>query len=131
MDNTPVIGIEDELATGQPTGRTCCDLPPSLQLAMGEADRLSAAFKALSHPVRLQIVDLLSRYGGQICVCDVESQFDLKQPTISHHFKILREAGLIDSERRGQWLYYFALPRRLEEISDLLTSFADGANRNA
>ena len=116
----------EEEQTGEPLPiQGCCALPPSLQLATTEAERLAAVFKALGHPVRLQIIDLLSRYGGQICVCDVESQFMLKQPTISHHVKILRKAGLINSERRGQWLYYSAVPQRLEEISHLLTSFAE------
>ena len=70
----------------------CCSSSLSLRLAAAEAEQLAAMFKALGHPVRLQIVELLGRYGGQVCVCDVESQFDLSQPTISHHLRILREA---------------------------------------
>ena len=59
---------------------------------------------------------MLSRYGGQACVCDVENLFDLSQPTISHHLKVLRKAGLIDSEQRGLWRYYFVRPAALREL---------------
>jgi ArsR family transcriptional regulator len=79
-------------------------------------------FKALGHPVRLQIVELLSRFAGQACVCDVEDQFDLSQPTISHHLKILREAGLVVAEQRGLWVYYHLRPAALESLRLLLHS---------
>jgi ArsR family transcriptional regulator len=99
----------------------CCgDLPPSLRLSSDEADELAAMFKALGHPVRLQIVDLLSRYGGQVCVCDVESQFALSQPTISHHLKILREAGLVAAEQRGLWVYYYLRMAAMDKLHGLL-----------
>lgn len=100
----------------------CCSLPPSLRLAPEEAQHLAAMFKALGHPVRLQIVELLSRYGGQVCVCDVESQFDLSQPTISHHLKILREAGLVASEQRGLWAFYVVQPAALAQLRSVLGS---------
>ena len=77
-------------------------------------------FKALGHPVRLQIVDLLSRYAGQACVCDIESQFALSQPTISHHLKILREAGLVAAEHRGLWAFYFLRPAAMDKLRSLL-----------
>ncbi len=97
--------------------RGCCNLAPnSLQIAEDDATRLAAMFKAIGNPVRLQIIDMLSRYGGQACVCDVESLFDLSQPTISHHLKVLRKAGLIDSEQRGLWRYYFVRPAALQEL---------------
>jgi ArsR family transcriptional regulator len=100
----------------------CCSLPPSLRLASAEAEQLAAMFKALGHPVRLQMVELLSRYGGQVCVCDVENQFDLSQPTISHHLKILREAGLVAAEQRGLWVYYFVQPAALAQLRGVLGS---------
>lgn len=90
----------------EPTCTTVCGLPAELGLSGAEARRLAGAFKALGHPVRLQIVELLSRQGGQVCVCEIEQNFPLSQPTISHHFKVLREAGLIDAEQRGLWVYY-------------------------
>ena len=79
-------------------------------------------FKAIASPVRLQMVNLISRLGGQICVCDIESQFELSQPTISHHLKILREAGIIDCERRGQWLFYFTRRDALSTLDQFLSS---------
>lgn len=98
----------------------CCTPALSLRLSPGEANELAAMFKALGHPVRLQIVELLSRYAGQVCVCDIESQFDLSQPTISHHLKILREAGLVDAEQRGLWVYYFLHTSAVERLRSLL-----------
>ena len=79
--------------------------------------------KALGHPVRLQIVDLLNRYGGRVCVCDIEGQFDLTQPTISHHLKVLREAGLVGFEPRGLWAYYFLRPGAIQEITTLAAAW--------
>jgi ArsR family transcriptional regulator, arsenate/arsenite/antimonite-responsive transcriptional repressor len=98
----------------------CCVLPPSLRLSSAEAEELSAMFKALGHPVRLQIVDLLSRFAGQVCVCDVENQFELSQPTISHHLKILREAGLVAAEQRGLWVFYYLRPAAVDKLRSLL-----------
>ncbi len=104
----------------QPTPDRCCAMPPSLRLPTNEADELAAMFKALGHPVRLQIVELLSRFGGQACVCDVEAQFSLSQPTISHHLKILREAGLVAADQRGLWVYYHVNPTAVEQLWLLL-----------
>jgi len=104
-------------AAPRATGRGCCALTPdSLQMTSEDAARLAAMLKAMGNPVRLQIVHMLSRYGGQACVCDVESLFDLSQPTISHHLKVLRNAGIIDSEQRGLWRYYFVRPAALREL---------------
>lgn len=98
----------------------CCGTLPALRWTEGEAEHLAAMFKALAHPVRLQIVDLLSRYAGQVCVCDVEAQFDLSQPTISHHLKVLRQAGLIDCEQRGVWAFYYTRPEALAQLGAVL-----------
>ncbi len=96
--------------------RNGCCADVSLCYAAQEATKLAQMFKALSHPVRLQIVALLSRYSGQVCVCDIEAQFDLKQPTISHHLKVLRQAGLIESVQHGLWVYYFVRPTALQQL---------------
>jgi ArsR family transcriptional regulator len=83
---------------------------------------LAPVFKALGDPVRLRLVSLIgARQGGEVCVCDLTSAFDLTQPTISHHLKVLREAGLIDSERRGTWVYYRVVPAALERMAALLS----------
>lgn len=79
-------------------------------------------FKALGDPVRLRLVSLIgARQGGEVCFCDLTSAFDLTQPTISHHLKVLREGGLIDSQRRGTWVYYRLVPAALERVAALLT----------
>ena len=116
-EQLPDIVERDELKIGR---AGCCSSPLSLRLAAAEAEQLAAMFKALGHPVRLQIVALLGRYGGQVCVCDIESQFDLSQPTISHHLRILREAGLVAAEQRGQWAFYHVRPAALERLRSVL-----------
>ena len=70
------------------------------------AGALAAAFKAVGHPVRLQILQMLALQSDPVCACDIESMFSLSQPTISHHLRVLRKAGLVVSERRGTWIYY-------------------------
>jgi ArsR family transcriptional regulator len=97
-----------------------CDTAAALRFDAGQAEHLAAGFKALSHPVRVQIVDLLSRFGGEVCVCEIERHFDLTQPTISHHLKVLREAGLIDGDQRGMWIYYRVMPGGIEPLRVLL-----------
>jgi ArsR family transcriptional regulator len=108
------------------TRAACCDELPELRLTSEEAEQLAHMFKALGHPVRLQIVDLLSRFGGKVCVCDIESQFDLTQPTISHHLKALREAGVVDCEMRGLWAYHFVRPAQLQQLRTLMGEWISG-----
>jgi ArsR family transcriptional regulator len=122
-ENTTIQALAGDSAAGQVR---CCALGPSLRLEAEEAGELSAMFKALGNPVRLQIVELLSRFAGQVCVCDVEGQFDLSQPTISHHLKILREAGLVASEQRGLWVYYFLRPEAVDKLRSLLGALVEG-----
>ncbi len=87
-------------------GSRCCEELES-SISTEDAQQLSADFQILGHPVRLQILDVLAHHAGQVCVCDLEAAVPVKQPTVSHHLRLLREAGLIDSERKGQWMYYF------------------------
>lgn len=78
-------------------------------------------FKALSDPARLRLLSLVAaRAGGEACVCELSAGFDLSQPTISHHLKVLREAGLLTSERRGTWVYYRVEPTELARLATLL-----------
>lgn len=98
---------------------SCCTPDAALRLSAADAERLALLCKALGHPVRVQIVDMLSRYAGQACVCDVEAQFDLSQPTISHHLRTLREAGILGVEQRGLWAYYYVIPGALEPVRAL------------
>ena len=91
--------------------------------ALGEsqATELAAMFKALGDPVRLRLLSLIASHpGGEACVCEISTTFDVSQPTISHHLKLLRSAGLLDSERRGTWVYYWVIPPALQQLSSVL-----------
>ncbi|GGK74127.1 transcriptional regulator [Sphaerisporangium melleum] len=108
----------------------CCT--PMTREPLGEADaaELSRMFKALSDPVRLRLLSLIASHeGGEACVCDLTGPFDVSQPTISHHLKVLREAGLVGSERRGTWVYYWVLPVALNRLSTLLQAPVSTATR--
>jgi len=97
---------------------------PLVREPIGEAAAtgLAQVFKALGDPVRLRLLSLIGAHqGGEVCVCDLTSAFDLTQPTISHHLKVLREAGIITSERRGTWVYYRLVPAALERMASLLS----------
>src|SRR5436190_14117134 len=87
----------------------CCG-PTTEPLAVHERDQLAAQFKALADPTRVAIVNQLSA-ADEVCVCNLTAAFDLSQPTISHHLKVLREAGLVESTRRGTWAYYRLVPK--------------------
>ena len=93
---------------------------PLVREPVGEdvAAGLARVFKALADPVRLRLVSLIGAHAGdEACVCDLTSAFGLTQPTISHHLKVLREAGIIISERRGTWVYYRVVPGALAALS--------------
>jgi len=112
-----------DLAIIAVSGPDVCARPALVSEPIDEASAagLAQVFKALGDPVRLRLVSLIgAREGGEVCVCDLTSAFDLSQPTISHHLKVLREAGLIDSERRGTWVYYRLVPAALERMAGLL-----------
>jgi ArsR family transcriptional regulator len=109
------LGITDVTAGG------CC--PPMVDQALSQdaAAELATGFKALGDPVRLRLLSLIAARGGEeVCVCELTDAFQVKGPTISHHLKVLREAGLIDCERRGTWVYYWIVPAGLAPLSQLL-----------
>ena len=82
---------------------------------------MAAIAKALGDPIRLQLVDVLRKHAGKVCVCELTPLFDVGQPTVSHHLKMLRDAGIVDSERQGLWAYYYVNPEALEELTTWLT----------
>ena len=102
-------------------GEPCCAPVVYPDVERERAERIAQIAKALADPVRLQLVDVLRKHAGKVCVCELVPLFDLSQPTVSHHLKVLREAGLVASERRGLWAYYYVLPDALEELSAWLT----------
>ncbi len=100
---------------------SCCPPLTSEALTEESAVELAKGFKALGEPVRLRLLSLIaSRKGGEVCVCELTGAFTLAGPTISHHLRVLREAGLIDCERRGTWVYYWIVPAKLSALSQLL-----------
>jgi len=104
-----------------PAGACCAPLSEQ-RIPAETAALLAPAFKALGEPVRLQLMSMIaSAPEGEICVCDLTPAFALSGPTISHHLKSLREAGLVDAERRGTWVYYRARPGILAQLAALLT----------
>ncbi|MGW7487195.1 ArsR/SmtB family transcription factor [Streptomyces sp. NPDC054786] len=110
-----VLGQTDEAGA-------CCPGLLTAPLDEGQAEELAKVFKALGDPVRLRLLSMIaSRAGGEVCVCDLTPAFDLSQPTISHHLKLLRQARLIDCERRGTWVYYWLLPDMTDRLAGILT----------
>ena len=105
----------------RPVGEPCCEPVVYPDVERHEADRMASIAKALADPVRLQLVDVLRKHAGKVCVCELVPLFDLSQPTVSHHLKVLRQAGIVDSERQGLWAYYFVKPEGLEELSTWLS----------
>lgn len=107
----------------RPTG--CCDIPNEpISLPAAERERVVAIFKALADETRLDVFRLIAAQESAICACDVVDRFNVSQPTISHHLKVLREAGLITVSRRGVWAYYGADPRGLALLRETLDDFA-------
>jgi ArsR family transcriptional regulator, arsenate/arsenite/antimonite-responsive transcriptional repressor len=112
---------KQELPVVDVTAAACCAPLVSEPLNAAEADELAPLFKAIGDPVRLRLLSMIACHdGGEACVCDLTGAFDLTAPTISHHLKVLKQAGLIDSERRGTWVYYWINPAVLERLSAIL-----------
>jgi ArsR family transcriptional regulator len=104
----------------------CCSPLVHEPLSAEQAVELARLFKAMGDPVRLRLLSLIASHaGGEACVCDLTDVFDLTGPTISHHLKVLREAGLISGERRGTWIYYRVHPDALARLSAVLVPDAE------
>jgi ArsR family transcriptional regulator len=116
------MSVDLELAPKQkrPPGEPCCEPVVYPDVERQQAERMASVAKALADPIRLQLVDVLRKHAGKVCVCELVPLFDLSQPTVSHHLKVLREAGIVDSERRGLWAYYFVQPDALGELTGWL-----------
>jgi ArsR family transcriptional regulator len=112
-----------DLRPAAPADTAECSIPLAREpIGESAAAGLAQVFKALGDPVRLRLLSLIGAHqGGEVCVCDLTTAFDLTQPTISHHLKVLREAGIIASERRGTWVYYRLVPASLERMASLLS----------
>ena len=116
MASTLELAPKQKRAAGDP----CCEAIVHPDIDRGRAERMAAVAKALGDPTRMQLVDVLRKNAGKVCVCELVPLFDLSQPTVSHHLKVLRDAGIVASERRGLWAYYYVLPEALDELSGWL-----------
>lgn len=106
--------IDDEL---------CCSPVTEAALTSAQAESIAPRLKALADPIRLRLVSLVAAHaGGEACVCELNDAFELSQPTISHHLRVLHEAGLLDRQKRGTWVYYRTRPEALAELGTLLGS---------
>jgi ArsR family transcriptional regulator len=117
------MAIDLELApkTKRQAGERCCEPVVYPDVEREHAERMATIAKALGDPIRLQLVDVLRKHAGKVCVCELVPLFEQSQPTVSHHLKVLRAAGLVDSERRGLWAYYYVVPDALEELAAWLS----------
>jgi ArsR family transcriptional regulator len=99
----------------------CCPPLSREPLSAGQAAQVAPLLKALADPVRLRLMSLIASHpGGEACVCDLNDAFDLSQPTISHHLKVLHGAGLLDRDKRGVWVYYRARTGALASLGTLI-----------
>ena len=103
----------------------CCSPLTSEPISTEQAERIAPLLKALADPVRLRLLSLVAAHAdGEACVCDLNDAFDLSQPTISHHLKVLHEVGLLDRSKRGVWVYYAIKRNALADIGALLGGVA-------
>ena len=114
--------VSNSLTLLSPAETAACCAPLSAEpLTMEQAEQVAPLLKALADPVRLRLMSLVaSRPDGEACVCDLNDAFDLSQPTISHHLKVLHEAGLVDRDKRGVWVYYRVRPQALASLGALI-----------
>jgi ArsR family transcriptional regulator, arsenate/arsenite/antimonite-responsive transcriptional repressor len=104
----------------------CCSPLTAQPLSEAQAEQIVPLLKAIADPVRLRLMSLVASHaGGEACVCDLNDAFDLSQPTISHHLKVLHEAGLLDREKRGVWVYYRVRPAALGSLAALVSMPVD------
>jgi ArsR family transcriptional regulator len=117
------MAIDLELTPKQkrPPGQPCCEPVVYPDVERDQALRMAQVARALGDPVRLQLVDVLRKHAGKVCVCELVPLFDLSQPTVSHHLKVLRQAGIVGSEREGLWAYYYVIPNALKGLAAWLS----------
>src|SRR4051812_19128016 len=113
MSNSAVLSPLETMACSAPLSRE--------PLSQDQAERIAPLLKALADPVRLRLMSIVASHeGGEACVCDLTESFDLSQPTISHHLKVLYDAGLLGRDKRGVWVYYKARPAALADLAALI-----------
>jgi ArsR family transcriptional regulator len=104
-----------------PADASCCGIAVDGGLTREEAERSAVLLKAVADPVRLRLLSAIrATADGEACVCDLTDLVELSQPTVSHHLKVLTDAGLLERERRGQWAWFRLVPQRLAEVRGIL-----------
>ena len=122
MSTTTTVRRELPLVETVSPGLPCCAPITGAALTAEEATDLATVLKAVADPARLRLLSLIQATdGGEACVCDLTAPVGLTQPTVSHHLKVLFDAGLVSREKRGAWAYYRAVPARLAELATALT----------
>jgi ArsR family transcriptional regulator, arsenate/arsenite/antimonite-responsive transcriptional repressor len=122
IDARQYISMSNSLTVLTPAETAACCSPLAAQpLTMQQAEQVAPLLKALADPVRLRLMSLLASHdGGEACVCELNDAFELSQPTISHHMKVLHDTGLVDRDKRGVWVYYRARPEALASLGALI-----------
>ena len=111
------VDLELTPKTKRAPGEPCCEPVVYPDVEREQALRMVEVAKAIGDPIRLQLIDVLRKHAGKVCVYELIPLFDVSQSTLSHHLKKLREAGIVDSERRGLWAYYYVVPEALDELA--------------
>src|SRR3954453_141516 len=117
------MSVDLQLApkTKRAAGEPCCQPVVYPDVERAQAVRMAEVAKALADPIRVQLVDVLRKHAGKVCVCELVPLFEVSQPTLSHHLKKLREAGIVGVERRGLWAYYYVNPESTEALRKWLS----------
>jgi ArsR family transcriptional regulator, arsenate/arsenite/antimonite-responsive transcriptional repressor len=112
------VMARDLVVVERKLGDRCCDRDARPTVTTRDAQRFADDLALLANPVRIQLLDVLSRNEGRVCVCDLEAAVPVKQPTVSHHLRVLRDAGLIESERQGLWAFYRIRREKVATLRD-------------
>jgi ArsR family transcriptional regulator, arsenate/arsenite/antimonite-responsive transcriptional repressor len=121
MPTAPLPLLSDELAG-------CCTPVAGVGLDADGAQRLAAVLKVIAEPTRLRLLSIVAAQAdGEACICDLTDPVGLSQPTVSHHMKLLVEAGLLEREQRGKWAYYRLVPGALDALGELVSAVAQPA----
>ena len=107
--------------TKRAKGEVCGEPVAHPGVERDQAQRMATLAKAIADPIRVQLLDVLRTHAGEVCVCELVPLFDVSQPTVSHHLKVLRDAGLVASEKRGLWVYYYVLSEATDELAAWLS----------
>lgn len=111
----------DLLPVSTPASTGCCSPAAGATMTAQDAERTARTLKALADPARLQLLSIIAAHdGGEACVCDLTEPVGLSQPTVSHHLKVLTEAGFVTRDKRGVWAYYTLVPGAVEQLTSQL-----------